>query len=1520
VTLSDPTPAGLTFVSGGGPCASYPCALGTVPAGGTIVANPAVTFAVPPGYTTPDPIVNTATVSSATTPDPATGNNAATAMSSIAAPVTDLGITKTNGTTTAVPGATTTYTITVTNAGPSNAIGATVTDTFPAALTDVTWTCAGAGGGACSVAAGSGDINTTVTVPVGATVTFLASGTVAPDAEGVLVNTATVMPPPGASDPSSANNTDADSLTPQVDLVITKSGPGSIVPGESLAYTITVANSGPSNAANVVVSDPTPTGVGFVSNAGDCTTPFPCVLGTLLAGTTRTITATFAVPTGALVPDRIVNTAQVTTSTTDVDPSNNTATFETTVNRDADVELTKSVLPSTARVGDMVVMTVNALNRGPNPASGVEITDNLPAGLQFASATTTQGSYDQATGLWTVDALAANATAQLDITATVTSPGSITNLAVKTGQNEPDSNTANDSAAGTTNAVASADVSVQKDVDTSDPLVGTSVTFTVRAVNRGPSGATGVTIADTLPAGLTFVSATSAHGSYDSGTGVWTVGSLDTGIEATLTLVASVDQAGALSNNATVASQDQVDPNPLNNSDAASVNAAANADLRVAKAVSNLAPAVGAPITYTVAVTNLGPSEATSAEILDTLPAGVAFESAATSQGTYDAGTGLWTLGTIPVNGTETLSITARVIALGALDNTAIRQSSAPADPNPANDSASVTSTPSLIADLAVTKTPSSQAAVAGTSLSWTIVLTNNGPSDVAGASVSDAFAATFTGVLWTCTASSGSTCGVVSGSGSIATTVDLLANGNATFVATGLIAPAATGSLDNTAAATAPAGTADPDLANNTATGSVQLTGSADLQITASGPPSVVPGNDVAYTFTITNTGPSAATGVTLNAPTPAGLVLASVSGACTAIPCMLGGAIAPGDSQAVMVTFTVPATYAGLSPIVVTATISSPTDLNPANDSVTLSTPVTPTADLSITKAGSASTVPGGTVTYTIGISNAGPSSAVDVTVADSTPPGLEFVSNSGNCTTAFPCALGTLAAGATRTITATFRAARTSAPGPIVNRASVTSSSADPAPANNEASATTEIRRARTGCDVDGDGLDDIVTGAGPGGGPHVVVRSLAGGTVTILASFYAYDEAFGGGVYVACGDVNGDGQPDVITGAGPGGGPHVRAFSFGAGGIVEIASFWAYEPRFPGGVRVAAGDVNGDGAADIVTAAGPSGGPHVRAFSLSAGAPTEVASFFASDPAFAGGVFVAAGDVTGDGLAEIITGTNREGGPVRVFRIGGPTDITELASFFAYFPAFPGPVRVAAADVDGDGTADILTGAGPGGGPHVLAFSLAGGGLAELANFYAYDPLLCDIPGVVDPLVCDGVFVAGGDVNGDGRAEIITGTNRSGGPVRVFTTGPEGISELASFFAYFPAFPGPVRVAAHLDSQSGLAGSGRPMRVGLKATSVVTDFSQRMGIGLTSLREDYGNPRSDTDVENPRQTAARLMPGSRGVSPRGRSPPGTARKGCFDAPVFEALRDSNGGQCHRRLVPRPALPTVARSETG
>ena len=339
-------------------------------------------------------------------------------------------------------------------------------------------------------------------------------------------------------------------------------------------------------------------------------------------------------------------------------------------------------------VGDTVAIAITVVNHGPGAATGVEVTDVLPAALRTCRRRRT-GVYDPVTGVWTVGALALDGQAQLTITATATSPGAITNVAVKTGQTEPDPNPSNDSGGTITSTAPAADVLVVKNVDRRNVLVGETVTFTVRAINRGPSPATGVVITDALPAGLTLITPTPSQGTYEPISGLWTVGSLAAPAVATLTLVAQVDAPGALVNNAAVTAQTEADPDPLNNSDAASVNAAAAADLRVMKAVSDPAPAVGGLVTYTIAVTNLGPSAATSVVISDVLPASVAFESATESQGTYDEVSGLWTVGDMPATGTQMLSITGRVTALGPVTNTASRQDSAPIDPNPLNDSAS---------------------------------------------------------------------------------------------------------------------------------------------------------------------------------------------------------------------------------------------------------------------------------------------------------------------------------------------------------------------------------------------------------------------------------------------------------------------------------------------------------------------------------------------------------------------------------------------------------------------------------------------------------------------------------------------------------------------------------------------------------------------------------------------------------------------------------------------------------------
>src|SRR5207249_4597745 len=135
-----------------------------------------------------------------------------------------------------------------------------------------------------------------------------------------------------------------------------------------------------------------------------------------------------------------------------------------------------------------------------------------------------------------------------------------------------------------------------------------------------------------------------------------------------------------------------------------------------------------------------------------------------------------------------------------------------------------------------------------------------------------------------------------------------------------------------------------------------------------------------------------------------------------------------------------------------------------------------------------------------------------------------------------------------------------------------------------------------------------------------------------------SFMAYDAALRSGVTVALGDMNGDGIPDIITAPGAGGGPHIRVFDGGTG--ANIANFFAYDPAFRGGVSVAAADLTGDGVDEIITGAGPGGGPHVKVFDGLSGMAT--ASFFVFDSAYRGGLHVGATDFDGDGRTEIVAG--------------------------------------------------------------------------------------------------------------------------------------------------------------------------------------------------------------------------------------------------------------------------------------
>src|SRR5262249_31762643 len=154
-------------------------------------------------------------------------------------------------------------------------------------------------------------------------------------------------------------------------------------------------------------------------------------------------------------------------------------------------------------------------------------------------------------------------------------------------------------------------------------------------------------VADPLPAGLTLVSATAAPGTYDAGTGTWTVGALPVSASGTLTLVASVNTPGIIVNTASKTAQTEADPNPANDRSSISLNAIDTADTRAARATSAPAPAVDQQVTFIVTATNLGPTLATGVAVTDQLPAGLTFVSATPSQGDYDLATGVWTVGSI---------------------------------------------------------------------------------------------------------------------------------------------------------------------------------------------------------------------------------------------------------------------------------------------------------------------------------------------------------------------------------------------------------------------------------------------------------------------------------------------------------------------------------------------------------------------------------------------------------------------------------------------------------------------------------------------------------------------------------------------------------------------------------------------------------------------------------------------------------------------------------------------------------
>lgn len=632
--------------------------------------------------------------------------------------VADLEIEKTASGLHVVAGEPLTYTITVTNNGPDDVVGADVTDTFPSAFDGATWSCMAAGGASCGNLNGSGDILETVDLPAGGSVTFSVDGTVETGFTGNLLNTASVSA--DIADPNPANDSASRGVVVirVSDLRITKDDSQTVAaPGAMTTYLIGVTNDGPSDAATRL-TDAFP--ADYQSPTWTCTIGgIPCV-----AGGSGNIDETFLLAPGeqaiyvvqgtisAAATGVLTNTASVSlTNGTEFDPSNNTATDTTSLSTAADLSLTK--------------------------------TDSVKV-----------------------------------VTA------------------------------------------------------GSSTTYTITVANAGPSNVTGATVADTFPASLTcnWTCMDSGGGSTCTGMGSGNINDsvdLPAGTSVTYTATCDIDggASGTIENTATVTSA-VFDFDPTNNSQTDRNGVDEAADLIVVKSDGRLVATAGEATIYAIAVTNLGPSDVTGATVTDTFPAelqDVTWTCTAHNGATCGAPMGSGNISQsvdLPANGSVEFTISAKIdpaTTSTTLVNTASVSSTVP-ELDPATNSATDTTDLLVGADLLVLKSDGQQAALGGDTLTYNIIVANEGPSDEPNASIDDNLPSALTGTTWTCQPSGGAVCPASNGIGSIhANGVQLPAGGQLLFVVTGMVRSAFTGTLSNTATVT-PSVT-DPVVANNSST-----------------------------------------------------------------------------------------------------------------------------------------------------------------------------------------------------------------------------------------------------------------------------------------------------------------------------------------------------------------------------------------------------------------------------------------------------------------------------------------------------------------------------------------------------------------------------------------------------------------------------------------------------------------------------------------------------------------------------
>ncbi|QHL88609.1 DUF11 domain-containing protein [Nibribacter ruber] len=930
----------------------------------TITAKPLVTGS----------ILATATQTHTEVDNVAANNSQSTSIT--VSPSTDIAVTNTVSAGPYYAGQAVTYTVTAKNNGPNNATSVSITDQLPAGMT------------ISNVSATSGTYSNstgvwTLPIAIGATQTLTI--TAIPTSAGTFTTTAS-RTAGNEYDVVSSNNSATNSITVTaaadvaVTNVITTQGPYYI--GENITYTVTAINNGPVTATGVVLTDKLPTGLTFVSanpSTGTYTSSTGVwTVGTIEPGTPQTLTLvakTTATGSYTTVASKSGQTE------TDLVSSNNSSTNVLTVEPTAEVAVTQTVTAGPYYNGVNATYTVTIKNNGPGAATGIVIDAGIPDGLTVVSFTAPDGTVVE-NRKWSIPNLASGASAVIKIIAAPNTSGTFTTTATKTAQNEIDINSANNNSNVTITALPAVDIAVTNIVSDGPYYQGEPVTYTVTATNNGPDAATGVKIKDLLSTGsFTFVSATPTAGSYDASTGIWDIATLPKGTTETLVLIAKPRVTGSITTTASRSASDQFDAVASNNSAATTINVEASGDIQVTNSVAAGPYYNGKDVTYTVVVRNNGPGTSSGVSVTDMLPAGLTLKSSSVTLGSYDPGTGLWTIGNMSSGVTQTLTLVATPTTAGTFTTTASKTSSS-YDNNSDNNTAATTITVGQASNLAISNQVSEGPYFVNSNVTYTVVVTNNGPDNATGVTATDKLP---TGLSFvSATATQGT---YVSSTG--VWTIDNLAAGSSQTL-TIVAKPTTSNALTTTATVTG--SLYDINTSNNTASTSISA-GAAlatDIQVTntvAAGPYYV--GKNITYTISARNLGPNASSGVVISDVLPAGMSFVSANPTVGTYDPTTGIWEIPTLAVNTTRTLTLVAQPTTVGDFTTTATrvSSNEQDANAANDMASNTVTVNSSADIAVVKTvtGGPTYLAGEELTFTTTVTNNGPNTASSLLISD-------------------------------------------------------------------------------------------------------------------------------------------------------------------------------------------------------------------------------------------------------------------------------------------------------------------------------------------------------------------------------------------------------------------------------------------------------------------------------------------------------------------------------------------------------